>query len=82
MLRLTLPATFLDDRAERGLDCGTELGRKGNGQVCIHISEAGLADLKSDADHYATAFGPDDSCPKKIVESAKRTLAAIAKQGH
>lgn len=50
MKRVCISAAFINDRLDRGLDCGTEQpGPKGCGKVWLDLDDATAADLVDDA---------------------------------
>ena len=77
-----IPAIFWDDHSDRcpyddPANMPEEIKRAGN-RVQILASADGLRGLRNDAEFYADRDNMDD-CPRCYVDSAKRTLAAIAK---
>jgi len=71
-----LPKTFWLDHAERALPAGDVVKWAGN-RGLIKCSESELAEIASDADHYAHEFGPDADGLEGIKRSAKATQRAI-----
>ena len=72
---LKVPGVFLDDHCARGLD--TDLAiivEHRNGQTVILATDDGLAELASDARHYAGESSFDEP---GLAASARRTVAAI-----
>lgn len=75
---IAVPATFYQDHYERfgSANSPESIGRKGRA-VLIRTSDPFFRELEADARYYA---GDNmDECPRWLRESAKRTLAAIAK---
>lgn len=76
-MKITLPRVFWLDHTERDLPSG-ELIRRSVASVVVEVTEDELREIESDARFYSDANGPD-GCPRSIIESAKRTVAAIEK---
>jgi hypothetical protein len=79
-----VPALFWDDHSERcpcdgdpDFAMASEVRRAGK-RVLIEGNAAQIECLRSDAAFYADPSGPDE-CPRNIINSARATLAAIAK---
>lgn len=78
---LAVPATFYDDHAERDLPTPVEVRRAGS-RVYIRADDPAIESLRRDAAFYADPRCMDASyCPRSIIESAKRTLSALARIG-
>ena len=85
MERFTIPARFAADHFDR---CGLEQDEGGQARVVragkrtwvVEVNAAALANLGSDANYYADAYGPDEQ-PAGLRASAKRTVAAISRTG-
>lgn len=81
---LAVPKTFWLDHCDRSpLDPGEELakpiGERGR-CVLLNANDPGIKPLLSDARYYADA-GNMDECPRHVRESARRTVAALARVG-
>lgn len=79
-----IPAGFWNDHWSRcpyddPKDMPTEVVQAGQ-KVLIRATEVGLRGLMADARYYADADNMDE-CPRYLRESAKRTVAALAKAG-
>lgn len=78
---LAVPAKFYDDHAERELPAPAEVRRAGS-RVYIRADDPEIESLRSDAAFYADPSCMDaECCPRGIIESAKRTLAALVRVG-
>lgn len=79
MTTFTLPALFWRDHFERcAAHPGTrEIIRDGRLTVRVDLDAEALADLKSDAELYASPYGPDVDDGGALRRSAARTLKAI-----
>lgn len=80
-MQLQVPASFWDDHSDRcpaddENEMCVEVARKGR-RVTIECDDRQLETLRSDAAFYAEG-NVDDAA--RLVQSAKATLAAIAKQ--
>lgn len=81
---LAVPVTFWNDHADRmPLDPGQQLaepvGHRGR-CVLIRSDDPGLDPLLSDARYYANGDNMDE-CPRHVRDSARRTVAALARVG-
>ena len=84
-ITVSVPVAFWDDHKKRGCveyspDC--EQSRKGS-RVTVSLDPRDLADLYSDARHYASSgvsvYGWDLA---GLVSSARATVKALVQQGH
>lgn len=66
---------FYVDHEERELPTPTDVG-KSRSQVTVLSDDPHLGELLSDAEYYASTWGPD-LCPPGIIASAKATVRAI-----
>lgn len=74
---LWLPEMFWDDHAERDLPAGSLLARRGR-RVLVSCTDEELAEIRSDAAHYAHANGPSDfDGAGALKRSAAATVRAI-----
>lgn len=76
-MKIIIPLMFWQDHCGRDLPGGTLVRTMGK-RVEIEISSNDLAELKSDADHYANG-GTDWEDGKALFRSAKRTLEILEK---
>jgi hypothetical protein len=81
---LWVPATFWLDHADRcGVDPISE--RQCGQQFEVILTDEQLENLRSDAQHYAQDMGGEEWGREpyglSIINSAKRTVAALDKQG-
>ena len=76
-----VPAKFFDDHCDRDLGEGTTIiAKKSNGYM-VEFTPQALAELKSDADYYATGFNYGDASEiRGLIASARATLKALTKQ--
>ena len=72
---LRLPATFYDDHEARDLPTPVALKRTAR-HVVVAADDAALAELASDAQHYASEYGPSE--PRGIKAAARACLRALA----
>lgn len=77
--QFTIPARFWDDHTGSNENPGRELKRSGH-RVTVELDDEQLANLRSDADLYAT--GKDDFWEeyRGLVLSARATLKALDNQ--
>ena len=74
-----IPATFASDRSDRELPMGNIVSRNKRHWVCEMDADT-LADLEDDARYYRDMYDMGDMREyRSECESARRTLAAIAK---
>lgn len=81
---LAVPETFWNDHADRsptnpGEQLAVPVGYKGR-CVLIRADDPGIKVLLSDAIYYADADSMDE-CPRHVRDSARRTVAALARVG-
>lgn len=76
---LRLPPRFYADHVSRDLPAGTVVRRTKTG-VYVELTEDEVAEIRSDADYYATAGDAFDTDLRGLVASAKATVRAIDKQ--
>ena len=82
-MSLLVPGMFWSDHADRcpcddpALDMADEIRQVG-ARVLIEGNARQIECLRSDAEFYCDAYGPDES-PAGLVRSARATLAAIRK---
>lgn len=69
------PSSFFWDHWERG--CPTPKAvKETKNHVWIAADDPALAELLSDAEHYAHPYGPDN-CSRGLIASAKTVVKAI-----
>jgi hypothetical protein len=71
-----LPARFYDDHADRGCPAGRVTRRLAR-SVDVALDEAAIADLRSDAQHYADS----DEYDAPMRSAARSMLAGLTRQG-
>lgn len=84
MYRLIVPGIFWRDHYDR---CGDHDGNRviiddTGRRAIVELDDEALANLKSDADHYSDGvdFAGERAAYRALIESAKATLRAIARQ--
>ena len=78
-----VPVRFFDDHFSRDLvpDGECDFISKSGGRYRLAMTPAAIAELKSDADYYATGFVGEDAAEiRGLISSAKATLVALKKQ--
>jgi len=76
-ITIDLPRYFWEDHESRGLPSG-RLVKTLARRVRVELDEAAAAEIRSDADHYATDVDLRSSLPG-LAASARATVAAIDK---
>lgn len=72
---IRIPDRFYTDHVERDLDAPVDIGNSDRYAV-VRSDDPALAELLSDAEHYAHPYGPD-AAPAGVIMSAKATVRAI-----
>lgn len=78
--RFCLPGLFWSDHFDR---CSSHAGVRrvhrasSGGSVVVDLDAAALADLRSDAEFYASPDGPDAPGLGRLIRSAEATLVAL-----
>lgn len=78
-----VPIRFFDDHWSRDLvpEGAIDYLGKSGGKYKLAMTPAAIAELKSDADFYATGFVGEDAAEiRGLIASAKATLKALEKQ--
>ena len=76
---IRVPQLFWRDHIKRQ-NLPAEHEKTSGHSVWLTLTEAALQDLKQDAEYYAEWEGWDYYDNRRVVDSARRTLAAIKKQ--
>jgi hypothetical protein len=76
-----VPVRFYDDHEMRDLSEGAEIIAKKGHRYLVEFTPAALAELRSDADYYATGFTGEDAAEiRGLIASARATLRALDDQ--
>ena len=78
-MTIRLPAVFWIDHADRCPPVNGEEWqelRRTTRTITVELNRAAFENLLSDAEYYSSRWGPDD-CPRRIIESARRSYAIL-----
>ncbi len=75
----SLPRTFYDDHVDRDLP-GGRIIKTTQRQVTVALTQPELAELKSDAEYYASEWRHMGPAYRHLGQSAKATVTAINRQ--
>jgi hypothetical protein len=78
MSLLRIPRRFYEDHDERALPTPAVV-KFTKTHIWIDADDAALDELRSDAEHYAHRYGPDQ-CPPGLIPAARALLAALDKR--
>lgn len=76
MKTVKLPAVFWRDHYERDLPSGRLL-KETRSEVTIEATDAELAEILHDAEHYADKYGPDGEGLSGLKASARATIKRL-----
>ena len=80
---LTMPRVFMNDHLER---CSAHPGERiilteNKRSMTVSLNDEAFADFVSDAQHYASGYGPDEPSCRGYITSARACLNLLHKRG-